>query len=80
MCPLRPPPDNNIRQRAGSLPRLHRRIFLPGPLAVRPGIGPRIFVAEDLEHDRRERRPRATVSIGVDLMVWGDSPGLEESL
>ena len=62
------------------LPRLHWPIFLAGPLAVGPGVGPRLFVAENLEYDRRERRPRTTVSIGVDLRIRGDAVRTQESL
>ena len=36
-------------------PRLHRVTFLAGPLAVRPGIGPRFFV----NRESRARSPRA---------------------
>ena len=62
------------------LPGLHRRVFLAGPLSVRPGIGPRFFIAENLQHDGRERRPRTAVSIGVDLKFRGDAPRREESM
>ena len=63
-----------------SLPRLHRRIFLAGPLAIGSSVGSRLFVAEDLENDCRERRPRTTVSICVDLRFRCDAPRREENL
>ena len=63
----------NVEAGATSLPGLHRKIFLAGPLGVRPSVGPRVFVAENLEHYSRERRPRATVSISVDLIFRGDA-------
>ena len=66
-------PRSKWRSALPGLPRLHWQIFLAGPLGVRPGIGPRVFVAENLEHYSRERRPRATVSISVDLIFRGDA-------
>ncbi len=49
--------------------------YLPGwPIGRKTQHTSALFVAENLEHDRRERRSRTTVSISVDLIVRGDAP------
>ena len=49
-------------------------------MGVRTGIVPRIFVAENLENDRRESRSRAALSIGVDLRIRSDAVPREEGV